>query len=407
MRRAALLAIVLAGCGGSPLATAAAATAPGTAGIAEGANFPWAPETASPRFADPHAHDGVEQTALARCGPAEAGLDRVARELAAQKASGAAMPSPDVIDRLQRAAGEPHPWPTAWASRFSPGSTGAAFAKLDEWLASDKPEGVRRCGAGHAIAADGSTVLVVLAVDAVADLDPLPIRARTGEWLDLKAHVSPKARGARVVVLGSGGEPRNVPSRLDGGVVRARFAVDRPGELTVQVLAEMRGGPRPVLEATVFGDVEPTAPNREEAAPGELADAGWADGKDDDRVARMLLAARAEKGLSPLARDPRLDAIAHAHSVAMAGKNVLAHDVGDGTPLDRVHAEGLDPRETGENVALAATPALAHRALWESPSHRANILGRHFDHLGVGVARDAQGNLWVTELFVGGSGLGR
>jgi uncharacterized protein YkwD len=402
--RAALLAtILLAGCGSAPHSSAASAPA---AGPAEGAGFPWAPESSSPHPAEPHSHDGVEQAALSRCGAAEVGLDRVARELAAEKASSGSIPSPDVIDRLQRAAGEPHPWPVAWATVFSPKATHAALAKLDEWLAGDKTEGVRRCGVGHAIAPDGSVVLVVLAVDAVADLDPLPVRARTGQWLDLRAHVSPRARAARVVVLGAGGEPRTVPSSLDAGVVRARFAVDRPGELTVQVLAEMRGGPRPVLEATVFGDVEPTAPNHEQVAPGERADDGQADARDDDRVARMLLAARAEMGAAPLSRDARLDAIARDHSAVMASKNVLAHDVGDGTPVDRVHAQGIDPRETGENVALASTPALAHRALWESPSHRANILSRHFDHVGVGAVRDAQGNLWVTELFVGG-GLGR
>jgi uncharacterized protein YkwD len=120
----------------------------------------------------------------------------------------------------------------------------------------------------------------------------------------------------------------------------------------------------------------------------------------------MLLAARAQLGVPPLVRDPRLDAIAHAHAVKMAAKQQLAHDVGDGTPMDRLHAQNLDPREAGENVALAATPALAHRALWDSPSHRANTLKRDFDHVGVGVERDAQGNLWVAELFVGGGGVG-
>jgi hypothetical protein len=334
------------------------------------------------------------------------GLDRVARALATGKLTGGSMPAPSGIDRLMRAAGEPHPWPRVWATRFSPSSTDAALSKLDAWVASERSEGIRRCGVGRATAPDGSVVLVVVAVDAVADLDPLPVRARTGQWLTLQAHVSGRARSARVVVLGAGGEPHNVPATLEGGVVRARFAVDRPGELTVQVVAEMASGPRPVLEATVFGDVDPPTRTEEPPAPGERADQGWADGRDDDRLARMLLAARAEAGVPPLVRDPRLDAIAHGHSARMAARQELAHDVGDGTPSDRLHAQNLDPQLSGENVALAATPALAHRALWDSPSHRANTLKREFDHVGVGVERDAQGNLWVTELFAGGGGLG-
>ena len=243
-------------------------------------------------------------------------------------------------------------------------------------------------------------MLVVIAIDALADLDPLPVRALTGEWLTVQAHVTSRARSGRVVVLGPSGEPHNVPTTFDKGLVRARFAVDRPGEVTVQVLADMPSGPRPVLEASVFGDVEPPTHPAEHAAPGEKADAGWADGRDDDRIARMLLAARAESGVPPLARDARLDAIAHAHAARMAARQQLAHDVGDGTPMERLHAQSLDPREAGENVAMAATAPLAHRALWDSPSHRANMLKRDFDRIGIGVERDPQGNLWVAELFV-------
>ncbi len=335
------------------------------------------------------------------------GLDRVARALADAKRAGGPMPAPDVIDRLQRMAGEPHPWSRAWGTRFSPASLDAALGKLDEWVKSERADGTRRCGVASAPLPDGSVVLVVIAVDALADLDPLPVRARTGQWLGVQAHLSARARSAHVVVLGATGEPRTIPSTFEGGVVRARFAVDRPGELTVQVVGEMPGGPRPVLEATVFGDVEPSTRPEERSAPGEGADAGWADGKDDDRIARMVLAARAEMGVPPLVRDARLDAIAHAHAAKMAELQQLAHDVGDGTPMDRLHAANLDPREAGENVALAATPALAHRTLWDSPSHRANLLSRAFDRVGIGVERDAKNNLWVAELFVGGGGLRR
>jgi uncharacterized protein YkwD len=86
----------------------------------------------------------------------------------------------------------------------------------------------------------------------------------------------------------------------------------------------------------------------------------------------------------------------------MAMARELAHDVGDGDPLERLHVAGLDPRSAGENVAHAATVPLAHRALWASPSHRANLLGREYDRVGVGVARDTHGDVWVVETFAGG-----
>ena len=45
------------------------------------------------------------------------------------------------------------------------------------------------------------------------------------------------------------------------------------------------------------------------------------------------------------------------------------------------------------------TLAMAHRMVWSSPSHRANVLSGRFSALGVGVARGKDGSLWVAELF--------
>src|SRR5262249_52470190 len=116
-------------------------------------------------------------------------------------------------------------------------------------------------------------------------------------------------------------------------------------------------------------------------------------------LARMVDTARASEGLEPLTRARALDALAQAHAERMLRAKSLAHDVGDLDPASRVEAAGLDLREVGENVAHAPSVALAHRALWESPSHRGNLLGARFDRLGVGVARADDGTVWVTELF--------
>ncbi len=116
----------------------------------------------------------------------------------------------------------------------------------------------------------------------------------------------------------------------------------------------------------------------------------------------MLAAARAESGEPPLARDARLDAIALEHARSMATARALAHDSGDGDPGARVQAAGLSWRALGENVAHGATLTLAHRALWASPSHRANMLRRDFEHVGVAAVRDERGDVWVVETFASG-----
>jgi uncharacterized protein YkwD len=75
-----------------------------------------------------------------------------------------------------------------------------------------------------------------------------------------------------------------------------------------------------------------------------------------------------------------------------------AHDAGDGDLNQRLANAGLELR-AGENVAHAGSAALAHRALWASPSHRENLLLPDFALVGIGVATDVDGTMWVCELF--------
>jgi uncharacterized protein YkwD len=83
----------------------------------------------------------------------------------------------------------------------------------------------------------------------------------------------------------------------------------------------------------------------------------------------------------------------------MARARRLGHDVGDGTPAERLETANLDARLVGENAAAAANAEDVHRALWASPSHRENMLDDRYRRVGVGVARDTIGTLWVAALF--------
>ncbi len=100
-----------------------------------------------------------------------------------------------------------------------------------------------------------------------------------------------------------------------------------------------------------------------------------------------------------LFRSAMRSAVARAHAERMAARRELAHDAGDGDPDERLRAAGLTARASGENVAHAATVALAHSALWASPSHRANMLRRDFDRVGLAVVRDDRGEVWAVETF--------
>jgi hypothetical protein len=351
--------------------------------------------SASPIPVDAMTLAPLERQVLSVCGVGDAGLFTTALAVLKRTLGGQAIPEPDEIATAQRATGEPHPWARAWVAR------GRAFdatwlGNLGAWLGPVDPRAQRRCGVASGSAPDGAREVAVVVVDALADLQPLPTRARPGQWLNVEARLWSHANGAAVVVVGPSGPPQTLLSSFDGVTLKARFAPDRPGEFAIQVLADVVGGPRPVLEAIVFAGIEPLR-EQDRSAPGEDAAEGVPN--DEEALARMIGGARTSVGLAPLARDSGLDVVARDHAIRMSQAHQLAHDVGDGDPTERLRLAGVDPRVSGENVAHAPTLAGAHRALWASPSHRSNLLRREFRLVGVGVVRDTRGEVWVVETF--------
>ncbi len=361
----------------------------------------WAPSASSPRPLDEAGLDGLEKAALHLCGAGDAGLAAAARTIAERRASAGGLANLDEIASAQRAAGEPHPWARAWAATAATLEQGALAERLVRWLGQGPREGVRRCGVASAVGAAGERTLVLLVANAIADLAPLPTRVRTGQWLTVEARMLVPTRGGTVFVAGPAGAPRELPSWFDGSTLHARFAPWRVGKVTVQVVAEVGSGPRPVLEATVFADADPPTIDHVAPAPGEdLPDCAGSPsgGGAAGRLGRMRDAARASAGLPPVPVDAALASVARAHAAQMAKTHWLGHDAGDGNPEDRLLRAGVDARQVAENVVHAPTVALAHRALWASPSHRANMLLPGVRRAGVGVVRDELGEAWAVEM---------
>lgn len=350
-----------------------------------------------------------ERALAASCGVPDAALERVAREIALTRARGLGTPDTELVVAKLRAAGEPHPRPRVIvASGRAPIDETAVRTQLAARAAagagtSSVTHGPPRCGVAIASVPDGGEVLVALRVEALADLAPLPTRARTGEWLTFDARIHVGARAAKLIVLGPHGAPRTVPTTFDSttGITRARFALDQPGAFLVQLVGDVAEGPRPMLEARIFADVPVVAAGDDPPAPGEDDPAAVASGASPAvALTRMVAALRSFEGFPALRRDAQLDAMATAHAERMRDRRSVAHDLGDGDFRDRFEAEAtLDARTVGENVAHAPTVALAHRALHASPSHRLNLLRADFTHLGVGIAKGADGTVYVCETF--------
>lgn len=321
-------------------------------------------------------------------------LESVAARLAERKLAGQ-LPDPAEIAYALRAAGSPYVWPRVWALDGE-GAGQEAIPRARAWLRSFVFEGEARCAIAGAQQGTTREAWVAIAVDVLADLRPLPTSAPVGTYVDLEAELLVDAGHAELLLLGPSGLPRRVPLSHEERRLRSRVRGDREGKWLIQLMADAGGGPRPVAEALLFAGRAPDASYAAQIAPGEEAG-------DDPDAPRALFAmanlARRSEGARALQPHLQLDRVAEAHARAMQHAARLAHDVGQGPPNHRVEDAGLAPVAVGENIAHAMDPRGAHRVLWWSPSHRKNLLTRHFDHLGIGVARDPDGSLWVAQVF--------
>jgi len=381
---------------GSTAANAARSHTAATFASVGGEVFSFPDATASPREAA-----GVPRELVAflqQCRLGDAALARVAERFARRQSEGSAALDVSEISFALRAEGSPYVWPRAWTLEGDDLVSSAAVQRMRTWLDGFDDGGERRCGVALVSGREHS-VLAAVAVDALADLEPLPVRQRAGSWVEVKASMLVAATDAKLIVLGPSGLPYAVPTSFDGKRARARFRADRPGAFLVQLLANVAGGPRPVLEATVYADVQPPRSFFVDSAPGEPVVPPAADADRDAALFDMINRARAFERSPTLQRDQNLDAIAERHAQAMRKLQRIAHDAGDGDPRSRVEAANLDVLAAGENVAHAIDVTRAHRALWASPSHRENLLEARFDRVGIGTALDDDGSIWVCEVF--------
>ena len=154
----------------------------------------------------------------------------------------------------------------------------------------------------------------------------------------------------------------------------------------------------------------PTKSNTNNPARSPLADQRL--GKLEQQLARLVNEARADNGLSDLQYSDELAEVARAHSVEMRDKKYFAHESPTPNlrrPMDRyIAALNRTPRIVAENIYRAwgtqhqlgsADIEAAMKSFMNSPSHRTNILLSSVTKIGIGLAVDDTGNIWVTQMF--------
>jgi uncharacterized protein YkwD len=106
---------------------------------------------------------------------------------------------------------------------------------------------------------------------------------------------------------------------------------------------------------------------------------------------------RRAQGLSPLRWDESLAAAARRHAEAMAEHGSAQHGFeGEPSLSVRVKQAGAHFSWLSENVTQGPSPQFIHTQFMKSPPHRANILDRDMDSIGVGVVEQG-GQLFAVE----------
>src|SRR5947207_7374824 len=164
---------------------------------------------------------------------------------------------------------------------------------------------------------------------------------------------------------------------------------------------------RPVARLiTASGTAQPMQANHRAAARPAVAtsSASVVASSLERQTFNLINAERAKNRLPPLVWDAELCRMARLHSEKMARLNFFDHEGPDGNLPSRAQASGVMWRSLAENIALNQgyddPVSLAVDQWMHSPGHRANILRGIFTHSGIGIARAADGRVYITQVFI-------
>lgn len=160
--------------------------------------------------------------------------------------------------------------------------------------------------------------------------------------------------------------------------------------------------PKPSPSPPAPPDPEPTLDRDSDRESRRRAPAAPADDVTalEDEVTALTNQERRAAGCGEVSTDERLRAAARGHSRDMAENDYFSHTGLDGSSfVERAQAQGYSS-PAGENIAYGyATPAAVMEGWMNSDGHRRNILNCSHTTIGVGLAYDANGRPYWTQVF--------
>lgn len=129
---------------------------------------------------------------------------------------------------------------------------------------------------------------------------------------------------------------------------------------------------------------------------------GTSSTSEEQQALTLLNQDRAANGLPALKANAQLTLLARNYAQDMINRGFFSHYNPEGqSPFDRMKQAGISYKYAGENLAVNTGVAAAEVAFMSSSGHRANILSPNFTEVGIGVARNTKGQVYVVQEFIG------
>ncbi len=125
--------------------------------------------------------------------------------------------------------------------------------------------------------------------------------------------------------------------------------------------------------------------------------------KDEKTLLELTNKEREKAKLPPLRPNPILCGVARKHSANMAKQSKMEHKLDGKDPGDRVLGAGYDYGRVTENIATSDMPGVPLTVImkdWmDSKDHRKNLLDDRVSEIGLGIASNAKGEFYYTQVF--------
>jgi len=125
--------------------------------------------------------------------------------------------------------------------------------------------------------------------------------------------------------------------------------------------------------------------------------------KEERTLMELVNKERAKADLPALQPHPLLFKAARGHSANMAKQEKMEHILDEKKPSQRVEAAGYNWGKVRENLLTADMPDVPAekivKAWMDSKDHRINILANDVAETGLGIARNAKGEAYYTQVF--------